>query len=242
VLHRWCGFRFDAEAASPPTTLPSSTPAASRLPTKSCTTPASTLRLPPSQYTVELLGDDPDAGDLIRLCVQLYVPDGKEVATVTTPEGSGAAPPPVHFSHATNVLLGKPLTSLRAARLIATVTIAVTVIAGVLMRFTDARQFPNIGDGLWWGIQTVTTVGYGDRVPTSPGGRLVAALVMLIGIGFLTVVTAAVTSTFIETAQRRAAGTASDALSAKLDQIVARLDAIDAGLANIRGHGRDGPQ
>jgi voltage-gated potassium channel len=80
--------------------------------------------------------------------------------------------------------LGKPPTALQAARIIATVTIAVTVTAGILMRVTDPREFPNIGDGLWWAIQTVTTVGYGDRVPTSPGGRLIAALVMLVGIGF----------------------------------------------------------
>jgi voltage-gated potassium channel len=161
---------------------------------------------------------------------------------MTTPELSGAAPPPVHHPRATNVLLGKPLTALRAARIIATVTIAVTVIAGVLMRFTDAKDFPNIGDGLWWAIQTVTTVGYGDHVPTSPGGRLVAALVMLVGIGFLTVITAAITSTFIETARRRVESTASDALSVKLDQIVARLDVIESGLANIRGRGGDDPQ
>jgi hypothetical protein len=51
----------------------------------------------------------------------------------------------------------------------------------------------------------------------------------------LTLITAAFTSTFIETARRRVDGTAGDALSAKLDQIVARLDAIDAGLASIRG-------
>jgi voltage-gated potassium channel len=110
------------------------------------------------------------------------------------------------------------------------------------MRVTDAREFPNIGDGLWWAIQTVTTVGYGDLVPTSPGGRLIAALVMLVGIGFLTLITAAITSTFIETARRRVDGTASDALSAKLDQIVARLDVIDAGLASIRGRDGDDPQ
>jgi voltage-gated potassium channel len=161
---------------------------------------------------------------------------------MTTPEGSAAAPPPVHHPRATNVLLGKPLTALRAARIIATVTIAVTVIAGVLMRFTDAKNFPNIGDGLWWAIQTVTTVGYGDLVPSSPAGRLVAALVMVIGIGFLTVITAAITSTFIETGRRRIEGTTSDALSAKLDQIVARLDVIEAGLANISARDRDDPQ
>jgi voltage-gated potassium channel len=161
---------------------------------------------------------------------------------MTTPERSGAAPPPNPHPRATNVLLGKPLTALAAARIIATVTIGVTVTAGVLMRVTDAKEFPNIGDGLWWAIQTVTTVGYGDHVPTSPGGRLIAALVMLVGIAFLTLITAAITSTFIETARRRVDGTAGNALSTKLDQIVARLDVIDAGLASIRASDRDDPQ
>ena len=55
-------------------------------------------------------------------------------------------------------------------------------------------------------------------------------------------ITAAITSTFVETARRRVDGTASDALSAKLDQIVTRLDVIDAGLASIRGRESDDPQ
>jgi hypothetical protein len=71
-------------------------------------------------------------------------------------------------------------------------------------------------------------------VPTSVPGRLVAALVMLLGIGFLTVVTAAITSTFIETARRRIEGTTSNAISTKLDHIVTRLDVIEAGLNSIR--------
>lgn len=93
---------------------------------------------------------------------------------------------------------------------------------------------------MWWAIQTVTTVGYGDLVPTSQGGRLVAALVMLVGIGFLTVIMAAITSTFIESARRGTERVTTDALSEKLDQIAARLDTIELGLADIRGHDRDG--
>jgi voltage-gated potassium channel len=112
----------------------------------------------------------------------------------------------------------------------------------VLIHFTDHKNFPNIGDGLWWAIQTVTTVGYGDLVPTSASGRLVAALVMLVGIGLLTVITAAITSTFIESARRRIEGTTTDALSAKLDQIGARLDAIEARLKSIGGQDRDDAQ
>jgi voltage-gated potassium channel len=160
---------------------------------------------------------------------------------MTTSKGSAAAPPPAH-PRALNVLLRKPLTVPRAARIIASVTVLVTIIAGILIHFTDKKNFPNIGDSLWWAIQTVTTVGYGDLVPTSASGRLVAAFVMVAGIGFLTVITAAITSTFIETARRRIEGTTTDALSAKLDQIGARLDKIEAGLTDIHGHNRDDPQ
>jgi voltage-gated potassium channel len=160
---------------------------------------------------------------------------------MTTP-GPSAADAPPERPRAMKLLLGKPLTIQRAARIIATMTVAVTIVSGVLMHFTDRNSFPNIGDGLWWAVQTVTTVGYGDLVPTSVPGRLVAALVMLLGIGFLTVITAAITSTFIETARRRIEGNTSNAISTKLDQIAARLDVIEAGLNSIRaGEGDDRP-
>jgi voltage-gated potassium channel len=97
----------------------------------------------------------------------------------------------------------KPLTAGRAARIIAFVTVSITVVSGVVIHFLDRANFPNIGGGMWWAVQTVTTVGYGDAVPTSTGGRLVAVLVMVLGIGFLTVVTAAITSTFVEAARGR---------------------------------------
>jgi len=141
-----------------------------------------------------------------------------------------------------NLLFRKPLTARRAARTIALVTVFVTVISGVLVHFTDTKTYPNVGDGLWWAIQTVTTVGYGDLVPGSATGRLVAALVMIVGIGFLTVITAAITSAFIESARRRLQGTETDAVSAKLDQIGTRLDAIEAGLQTIAIHGATPPQ
>ena len=84
-----------------------------------------------------------------------------------------------------------------AAIVIATASTAITLAAGLLMTFVDGENFPSIGSGLWWAVQTVTTVGYGDTVPTSLTGRLVAVFVMLFGIGFLTVITASITSTFV---------------------------------------------
>jgi voltage-gated potassium channel len=85
----------------------------------------------------------------------------------------------------------------QAAAIIATVSTAITVVSGLLMTVVDHKSFPSLGSGLWWAVQTVTTVGYGDYVPENVAGRIVATLVMLGGIGFLTVVTAAITSAFV---------------------------------------------
>ena len=65
------------------------------------------------------------------------------------------------------------------------------------------RTSTTSGWGLWWAVQTVTTVGYGDTVPQTLAGRALATLVMLTGIGFISVVTAAITAAFIESARRR---------------------------------------
>lgn len=52
-------------------------------------------------------------------------------------------------------------------------------------------------DAVWWGITTMTTVGYGDVVPVTPEGRIAAGVLMLLGIGLFSVVTATVTSFFL---------------------------------------------
>jgi len=119
-----------------------------------------------------------------------------------------------------------------AAIVIASASTAITVVAGLLVTVVEHGTYPSIGTGLWWAAQTVTTVGYGDNVPTSLAGRLVAVLVMFMGIGFLTVVTAAITSTFVAHA-RRVDQTPSDVERAMLDQLRqldSRLDGIEAAL------------
>ena len=62
-----------------------------------------------------------------------------------------------------------------AAVVIATATIVITVAAGIPMTVVDRENYPSIGSGLWWAVQTTTTVGYGDNVPATVAGRLVAA-------------------------------------------------------------------
>ena len=120
-----------------------------------------------------------------------------------------------------------------AAVVIATVSTSITVGAGLLMTVADHESFPSIGSGLWWAVQTVTTVGYGDHVPANVAGRLVAALVMLVGIGFLTVITAAITSTFVSRSRReQASSSATTPTEEQLKQIAGRLERIEAALTD----------
>ncbi len=67
----------------------------------------------------------------------------------------------------------------------------------VLMRLADPTNFPTLGTAIWWALQTVTTVGYGDVVPTTTHGRMVGGADMVLGVSFIAFLTAAVTSSVI---------------------------------------------
>src|SRR5262245_455874 len=86
--------------------------------------------------------------------------------------------------------LPESLTARRAGFLIGGSSLLVSLACGLLMRFVDKENFPNIGSGLWWAVQTVTTVGYGDKVPNTTAGQLLATLVMVVAVGFISVLTA----------------------------------------------------
>ncbi len=73
--------------------------------------------------------------------------------------------------------------------------------AWLVLLFEENAKGSNIHDypdALWWAIVTVTTVGYGDRYPVTEGGRVVAVILMLVGIGLIGVLTATVASVFIK--------------------------------------------
>src|SRR4051794_36026418 len=99
--------------------------------------------------------------------------------------------------------LGDDLKARRAGFTIAIVTLFVAIVGGVLMRVFDPKDFPDIASGLWFAVQTVTTVGYGDHVPSNTEGRAIAVIVMIVGIGFISVLTASISAAFVESARRR---------------------------------------
>jgi voltage-gated potassium channel len=69
------------------------------------------------------------------------------------------------------------------------------------MHVVDEHDFPTLGLAVWWSLQTVTTVGYGDIVPTTNVGRIVGGIELVVGISFIAFLTAGVTSTVIERGQ-----------------------------------------
>jgi voltage-gated potassium channel Kch len=106
---------------------------------------------------------------------------------------------------------------------------------GALISLIDSDEYPNVGIGLWWAIQTVTTVGYGDVAPKDVVGRVVAALVMLYGIAFIAIVTAVITSTFVarasrdyDAAHREEEQSDRELMEKRFDELEQKLDALIA--------------
>jgi voltage-gated potassium channel len=126
------------------------------------------------------------------------------------------------------LLLSESFTARRAAGIIASFTVLITVAGGILERLVDHHEFPTIGRGLWFALQTVTTVGYGDVTPKQADGRFIAAVVMLAGIGFLAVITASVTASLVESSRRRFAAQSEVDATRRLEEISERLARIEA--------------
>jgi|EndMetStandDraft_3_1072993.scaffolds.fasta_scaffold412192_2 voltage-gated potassium channel len=61
----------------------------------------------------------------------------------------------------------------------------------------------NLGDGLWLAFTTAATVGYGDIVPSTPGSKVFAVLVVLLGLAVLSLVTASVAAVLVEGEERQ---------------------------------------
>ncbi len=138
--------------------------------------------------------------------------------------------------------LREPVSIRNALSVIVGGTAAIIILAALSIRTVDHREYRTLGRALWWSIQTVTTVGYGDVTPRFTSGRIVAAAVMLWGVAFLAILTAAITSTFVARATRERmnvdaveAEGAAERIDAHLADLALRLDRMEKTLSRLAG-------
>lgn len=115
------------------------------------------------------------------------------------------------LGHAFNVLRRTPLRrGDRARTYVLYLTTLVLVMSAIMVVYFE-RQAPNanlttFGNALWWGGETVSTVGYGDYYPVTVGGRIVAGLLFVNGVALLSIITAGLAQNFTSDDARKSAG------------------------------------
>jgi voltage-gated potassium channel len=114
------------------------------------------------------------------------------------------------------------LTLRRAVVVVISVATLLALAAALLERLVDPA-FDNMGDALWWAVVTVSTVGYGDFVPESTAGRLIGSTLMLVGLGFIPLITSVVVSVLVAQRNREVREQALRDLAVILE----RLDRIE---------------
>jgi voltage-gated potassium channel len=148
-------------------------------------------------------------------------------------KAASASHPQNIFERRMSKFLREPPSVRLAANVIVTATVMIVLIGGVLMRVFDHKEYASIWQGMWLAIQTVTTVGYGDVTPKLVIGRIVAAVIMLWGVAFLAIITAAITSVFVARAQQERELVAQAEVSDAQSSVDDRLDKIDAQLERL---------
>ena len=121
-----------------------------------------------------------------------------------------------------------------AAYVIVAVWSLSVVVFGVVEHLVDPDTFGSVWLGMWWGVETVTTVGYGDVVPQDTVGKVIAVFLMLGGLSLFAVVTGAITSSFVSQteAERRKGG--DDPVMQRLQDMSAQLEQIKTELSRKR--------
>ncbi len=107
---------------------------------------------------------------------------------------------------------------------VALVVILVAVVggAGFFVLEQEAGSVQTLGDGLWWAVVTMFTVGYGDIIPRTAAGRIAGTLVMLVGISFVSLLTANIAAAFFRAQQAQAR----DTTSQKLEELTRKVDEL----------------
>jgi voltage-gated potassium channel len=118
----------------------------------------------------------------------------------------------------------------RAITTILAVAMVIVSIAAVLERIVEPEVFDNLGISYWWAVTTVTTVGYGDVVPMTTGGRIVGIMLMLTGLALIPTTTSVVITLLVHKFGEVAA---EEDKRVRAEQ-AARLDRIEETLTQIQ--------
>ena len=113
----------------------------------------------------------------------------------------------------------------RQFHFVALVAVAAVTLGGLGIYSVEGgphARIQSIGDGIWWAIVTATTVGYGDISPVTTEGRIIAVVLMLLGIGVIGAFTATVASFFVAQDE----GSELRAIEARLDRLEGKIDAL----------------
>ncbi|MDO4299622.1 MAG: potassium channel family protein [Lachnospiraceae bacterium] len=97
---------------------------------------------------------------------------------------------------------------------VAFITTALIILGGILIHFAEGMSY---GDGIWWAFVTTTTVGYGDISPSTFYGRMIAMVLMLVGIGLIGTVTSTLTSYFLNTGVKSVKNETLETIKTRLD-------------------------
>src|SRR5262245_5731537 len=83
----------------------------------------------------------------------------------------------------TLILQNKPKSALSSVLLTMILLITFASIAILMVEHGPEATIHTAGDAIWWSVTTITTVGYGDKYPTTTEGRIIAMVLMLAGVG-----------------------------------------------------------
>jgi voltage-gated potassium channel len=119
-----------------------------------------------------------------------------------------------------------------AAIIAAGVFVSLAALALAFEQDAPGSNIHNFGDAIWWGIATVTTVGYGDRFPVTTEGKVIAVFIMLLGISLFSLVTATVAAMFVKPSAQKQEATLEDVLQ-RLEEMEARLMAVQRSQTTI---------
>jgi voltage-gated potassium channel len=114
-------------------------------------------------------------------------------------------PPPAHrlARRSLDRFISKPSSIRNATLVLINVTVVIVLAGAVIVWLFDRDEFADFGAAVWYTLQTVTTVGYGDVTPTTVVGRSIGGVVMIVAVALLTIINALITSILIEASQRQ---------------------------------------